>query len=474
VLLSAETPSPAVRGIAQSLASTYRLELENVWPNVVKGFACRGASSDIEALAADPRVSTVEQNIAGHLEPPRLAGTQYAWYQCPTCSTNQYLWSLDRLDQSTWAARDGFYNMCPEGRSVYAYVMDEGVWRDHPEFESPTRVVKNVDFSDDRANHSVNFGDDTTNGCYNPSSLHGAIHGTAVATTLAGTHVGASKAKIVSLKTISCGLTWNALNNFNALDWVASADNPYRGQPAVLNHSGFLFPWDSSFSSYSTAVSRFVDSEHVPYFAAAGNYSTDACQFSPQNIAYTNINTAGKVFVVGGTSVNGQDATDGNDYRFQQWNSDGTAAIGPESGSNGGACVSSYAPAVNIYVGINDSYYSSNYYFTMTGTSFSSPMVAGLAVRYIESQRALTNVTPTVTQVYDFLLHQASLSPGSIQLAQTAPTYWLCVNSLNGQLTSYASNPGSCPSLNNGPYQMNSATNTSGARMEFWDNGTCP
>src|SRR5205085_3722112 len=100
VLLSNDTPTQSVVGLARSLAGTYRLQLGDVWLNVVKGFSCTGDEFAIEALAHDPRVTAIEQNVAGPV-PQRVTGTQYAWYQCPTCS-NQYLWFLDRLDQSTW------------------------------------------------------------------------------------------------------------------------------------------------------------------------------------------------------------------------------------------------------------------------------------------------------------------------------------------------------------------------------------
>jgi len=96
-----------------------------------------------------------------------------------------------------------------------------------------------------------------------------------------------------------------------------------------------------------------------------------------------------------------------------------------------------------------------------------------MAARYIEQQRAQTGNTPAYWQVYDFLLGQATTR---IQLEQTAPTYWYCVDPFappysNFFLSVSRTNPGSCPEGYQGPFTFNSASNTSNARMVFWDAG---
>lgn len=461
VLLDNRVPTAGVTGIVTALEQEYGVVAKLIWPNTVKGFLASGPQGNLEAMADDPRVLGIEQNVIAQM-PATISGVQGVVYW------GQYLWYLDRLDALRWQDRDGAYNLCPEGRSVYAYVIDEGIWQDHPEFESPSRVVLNVDFSSDRENdpNHPSWSYDKTNGCLNPSPVHGAIHGTAAASALAGTHVGSSKAKIISLKVIDCGNSVNTGDFFSAIDWIYSADNPYRNEPAVVNHSGFVPVWDSNFVFYETVVNRLVTTTQMPFFASANNYSCDACQFSPQGVAYTNVNHGGTVFVVGGTTVVGND-----DYRYQLADriNPSLPAIGPDSGSNSGACVSAYAPAQDIYVAINDRYFNDTYYAVMTGTSFSAPLTAGIAARYIEQQRAQTGVTPGYRQVYDFLLGQA-VTP--VLNTETASTYWLCVSPLSGLPTPYRSRPASCP-FGTAPIQMNSASNTSNARMVFWNPG-CP
>jgi hypothetical protein len=101
----------------------------------------------------------------------------------------------------------------------------------------------------------------------------------------------------------------------------------------------------------------------------------------------------------------------------------------------------------------------------------------------MEKQRAQIGIIPGATEVYDFLLAQ---SQSVVQNTNTAPTYWMCL--LEQQLpdgsqkladwATYPSNPGTCPTVlgyqSLGPYYYPYATNTSDARMLFWDNGSCP
>ncbi|HEV7428202.1 MAG TPA: hypothetical protein VGQ46_17735, partial [Thermoanaerobaculia bacterium] len=159
VMLPERTPVNAVSGIANSLTATYGLRLETVWPNSVKGFACNGSANAIGLLAADPRVEYVEQTIHGTAPDgeANVSGQQGSWVN------GNYMWHLDRLDELSYANRDASYWMCPEGRGIVAYVIDYGVYGGHSEFESPSRMVKSVDFTSDQPQA---LGPDTSNGCF--------------------------------------------------------------------------------------------------------------------------------------------------------------------------------------------------------------------------------------------------------------------------------------------------------------------
>jgi subtilisin family serine protease len=133
-----------------------------------------------------------------------------------------------------------------------------------------------------------------------------------------------------------------------------------------------------------------------------------------------------------------------------------------DSGSNGGSCVSIYAPAVDIYVGNNS---SATAYSTHSGTSFSSPLAAAIGARYLS-----TNHSATYQQVYDYLLSAA----GSSTLINNpyTPEYWMCGT------TPYRTDPGVCP-VNNGvnntnvPIHFGATSNTSNAGM-LYSPMSCP
>jgi Subtilisin-like serine proteases len=497
VLLPDNTPTSAVASIARILTTAFRLKLGDVWPNAVKGFRCYGDGDGIDRLAGDTRVFSVEQNVRGQFA-PEPSGTQYTFFDPlydPSCSPNNpdpakrppnctatqnYLWFLDRIDKPGWASRDGYYNMCPEGRGVIAYVLDYGVRKDHPEFEwnsqtGQSRVIAQRNFTSDMGTFACDSPDNT--------------HGTWVAGVLAGTHVGASKADVVSLKIVPCSGPADFANWIAAVDWIADPqNNPYYGQPAVISQSTFIPSWESYFSSYEDAVSRVVVATNIPFFKSADNYSADACKFSPNHAAFTNVNKTGKtVFVVGGISVTpcrvGDPgypncpvvSSDNNDYRYQRWNSDGTAVIGQNSGSNGGDCVSAYAPAAGIYVANNQLGYQ-----VVTGTSFSAPLAAGLAARYVRQQYDASPIpkkAPSYIEVYNFLLSQAT---APVLLDQT-PEYYLCGITYGTTGAIANSYPFTCDSshfgeqgLGTAAFHMLSTTNTTSARVLNWDTASCP
>jgi hypothetical protein len=455
VVLRDNIPRSAVGGIANSLAVSYRLTVSTVWMDSIKGFLAKGSEQAFQMLASHARVAYLEQNCTTVMA-NEMSATQGVWYNY------QYLWNLDRLDVITDDLRDGHYNMCTEGRSGVAYVIDGGIFA-HSEFED--RLIASLDFTDGAVGVP-----DTTNGC---SGYPQETHGTWVASVLAGTNIGAAKPQLVSLRVFKCTREINTADLISAVNWIASPSNTYRDRPGVINHSGFVPIWDSNFTAYGDAIVAVVNSTGIPFFASADNYSTDACRFSPNDRAYTNTNHAGRVFVVGGTSLGANG--DVTDYRWQPWTASNEAAIGTGSGSNGGACVSVYAPACDIYLANNSgpsSYESSR----LSGTSFASPEAAALAIRWMVKQQASTGRIPTATEVYDFLLQQAQTTVAN---TYTAPTYWMCVQPIATGWYEYTSRIQitSCSPGYLGPYMFPFAGNDSGAKMLYWNEapgGVCP
>lgn len=501
-VLAGTPPSSAVNGIATALAAAYSIEVDTVWEYSLRGFLCRGSDANIDAMARDARIRFIEQDLRTHAPEPQPSAMQSAWWDpidgdCTNPTGDcQYMWHLDRIDETSWSQGDSEHNMCTEGRSVYAYVIDTGIEADHPQFETPTRVVLSLDFSSDRTNQAVPFTPDVTNGCNATGyRYYWMWHGTAVASVLGGTQVGAAKPRLVSLKVARCDSGQTLTSSLiSATNWIANNNpsdpnrNPYFNSPGVINHSGFVPDWrddaspaGSDRSAYSAAVAGLVAATSKPFFTSADNFSADACKFAPNDLARTNYRS-GSVMVVGGTSVG--IGSDPNDYRFQKWVNPTTPSTGQDSGSNAGPCVSIYAPATSIFAA-RTSAYAEQYgtlYARESGTSFASPIVAAVAARYIEKSVNQTGIVPSAQSVYSWLLSSAG---ASIQNTGTTG-YWYCTNrSAPPYQYTYLSNPPAlCPAdswgydpstqtwgQNRPPYYFTSVGNESGARMVYWDEG---
>ncbi|HVR42596.1 MAG TPA: S8 family serine peptidase [Thermoanaerobaculia bacterium] len=497
IVLDESTPRFAVEGIAVSLARSYSLELKTTWKNSLRGFLVSGAEENIEAMVGDPRIKFAEQNFRTRATEPRLSATQWTWWN----GDEEYMWHLDRIDEVLFPG-DSQHNMCTEGRTVYAYVIDTGVQSDHEQFETPTRVVMSKDFSPNRSNQMLDFTDDQTNGCTASGFVNWRMtHGTAVASVLAGTQVGAAKTQVISLKVGECGsMEIRTGDVIDALEWVGTdgssdpsgaSGNPFFHDPGVINHSGFVPHWDddlggtpTDFSAYSDAVEGLVQQVDKPFFTSADNFSTDACLFSPNDNARTNYRQ-GTVFVVGGTTMGGSEETENTDYRSQTWIDSTTPDIGQDSGSNSGACVSVYAPGTAIFAARSEAYFDEFgvWYDRATGTSFASPIVAAIAARHMEIQEDATGQTPGAQAVYQWLLDNTNATIHGVD----TPAYWYCGNGDTTGPSTYRSNPPTnCPGDSWGrdqngvwgsgfpPAYFPTVGNDSDAAMIYFDEGYCP
>ena len=454
VLLNTNISAAAYRGVVNSLQESYGLQIVTEWREDPRGFVANVPVSGAERLANDPRVRVVEEDF--RISFPTSATQSTNW-------NGNYLWDLDRLDEPTYFSHDSTYDMCPEARDVNAYVIDTGVRADHEQFtlNEPASRVESYGFDSDSNPGYV----DTTNGC--PANAN-AWHGTAVASVLGGTSVGASKVHIVSLRVLDCTGVGFASNLVNAVNWIRSSSDPHRLQLGVANLSVWRGDWTNDFTTLNIAVGARVQTTLIPFFASANNFSGDACKFAPASQAYTNTNHSGTVFTVGGTSLGA--GGDMNDYRWQTWTGGNTAAVGRDSGSNGGQCVSIYAPGCDIYVASNS---STTAYGLFSGTSFSAPLTAGVAARFI----ALTGING-YQDVYNYLLTTAGSS--SLINNVATPEYWMCYDSRVDLYYTYNFNPGSCGGLigqdgtaGSQAIHFSPTTNTSNAGM-LYSSLSCP
>jgi len=232
---------------------------------------------------------------------------------------------LDRIDQIDLPLDGNYSPAVGYGQGVTIYEIDSGIRITHQEFGG--RASYGWDFIDNDA---------TAQDCYG--------HGTHVAGLAAGATVGAAKfANIVAVRVFDCYGNGTGYGFVQALDWVRT----HAHKPAVVNLSGLVIGGDTSVDA---AVNNLLASG-VQITVAAGNNNANACNSSPGRVS-------------GALTLGNSSASD--DLRYNS--------------SNYGSCVDLYAPGVNDW---SSCYLSDTQLCTMTGTSMSAPLAAGVIALYL-------------------------------------------------------------------------------------------
>ncbi|WP_369778726.1 S8 family peptidase [Streptomyces sp. R33] len=211
-----------------------------VYDTVLNGFAVRTTAARAAALAADPRVASVEPDTEF-----RISDAQ-----------NPAPWPLDRIDQRDLPL-DGSYSYATTAQGVTAYVVDTGINTGHQEFGGRARVGYNGVFLE------------------SASDCNG--HGTHVAGTLGGATYGVAKGvSLVGVKVANCKGSAALTSILGGLEWMVKDAAKAPGTPAVANMSM------GGTRSYSldAAVTRAV-AAGITFTVAAGNSADDACTGSP-------------------------------------------------------------------------------------------------------------------------------------------------------------------------------------------------
>lgn len=251
-------------------------------------------------------------------------------------------WNLDRLDQASLPL-DSTYTFADGATGVTVYVVDTGLRATHTEFQG--RVADGFDGVGDGR------GTDDCNG-----------HGTFVSGIASGSFYGVAKgATLVPVRVLGCdGFgTWSQV--IAGLDWVVA--NHQAGVPAVLNLS---LRGDAN-DAADAAVQRVIN-DGIVVAAAAGNDGADACSYSPSRVP--------DVITVAATQPD-----------------DGFASF-----SNSGTCVDLFAPGVEVSSSYNR---SDSDAVVLSGTSMSSPLVAGAAaLAFARDRRATVNSVVSMLKLW--------------------------------------------------------------------------
>ena len=370
------------------------------------GFAFEGTQGQAEAVSRDARVIVVEQNST--LQPAAVN------------------WGLDRLDDRPQSPLlDQTYESCETGAGVFVYVLDTGVWADHPEFS-------NLSISTGRKRVEAGWeplwaaGATTVNASSQPCGLTDSPsangpHGTMVGTVIAGQSIGvAPNTTLRPVAAANCNGAMDSRVMLRGLEWIKrpctdpealdafGQPNPrmcdtlfaaYPYSPRIVNIS-YVNSTDPNSTDYNATASfpvnvglvedalRTMVSNGFAVVVAAGNQSQPVAEtYYPARLP--------EVLTVGSTrydSVNDRDA-----YAAH---------------SNYGAKLDLFAPGENVRVGTFGSFGS---YRDHSGTSFASAYVSGVAARWVSGggspltgaslQNAIVNDATSASYYLNWQIH---------------------------------------------------------------------
>jgi subtilisin family serine protease len=233
-------------------------------------------------------------------------------------------WGLDRVDQHLMPM-DTTYNYSRNGNGVHVYIIDSGILTSHAEFEG--RAIDSLDLiRDPRPLEQCNG------------------HGTNVAGIVGSATYGVAKSTTLhSVRVLGCDGYGTVSDVLQGIDWVTR----HAITPAVANMSlggGYSRTMNDAVTSSSAAG--------ITYVVAAGNETDDACRHSPASASAA---------ITAGASTR-------LDERLYN--------------TNYGSCVDLFAPGLGVETtGVQAAYPV----VFVSGTSFSSPYVAGAAALYLEA-----------------------------------------------------------------------------------------
>jgi subtilisin family serine protease len=349
------------RDEASALARVYGGDCHRVYSHALHGAAVRMTAEAAAALASDPRVASIEEDVL-------LYASSFTQTDAP--------YELDRIDSRGVATLSGAYNYALSGDGVHAYVLDTGIRSTHVEFTG--RIGTGTDFVGD------GFG---TEDCYG--------HGTHVAGILGGTRFGVAKhVTLHSVRVLDCDGTGPLSDVIAGIDWVTGdwTEN-HAGEPAVVNMS--------LGGSYSLTLNQAVAGSiaaGLTYVIAAGNAlpghaPVDACTQSPASVP--------SALTVGSTTIGLAPSGIGADGQVVDYRS---------SFSDFGACVDLYAPGSGVTSAYNTSDTATAVF---SGTSMATPLVAGVVANYL-SYFGVTAPSVVATDVLGVATEQVVLGSGVV------------------------------------------------------------
>jgi subtilisin family serine protease len=215
-------------------------ELIRTFARVFNGSVVFGSVTKMKALAKNPNVLLVEENLE----------------VTTTAIQNSAPWGLDRIDQQALPLSTTYDDGDFQGANTKSYVVDSGIDPSNTDFEG--RVTSGYDAVQD------GLGSGDCNG-----------HGTHVAGTIGSKTFGvAKKTTLIPVRVLDCAGAGLYSSVIAGLNWIAG--NYVPGEAAVVNMS----LGGPASSTLDEAVSNLI-SKGISVVVAAGNDNLNACDYSP-------------------------------------------------------------------------------------------------------------------------------------------------------------------------------------------------
>jgi subtilisin family serine protease len=215
-------------------------QIIRTFARVFNGSVVFGTFAKMEALAKNPNVLLVEENLE----------------VTTTAIQNSAPWGLDRIDQQALPLSTTYDDGDFQGANTKSYVVDSGIDPSNTDFEG--RVTTGYDAVQD------GLGSGDCDG-----------HGTHVAGTIGSKTFGvAKKTTLIPVRVLDCAGSGLYSSVIAGLNWIAG--NYIPGEPAVVNMS----LGGPASSTLDEAVNNLI-SKGLSVVVAAGNDNLNACDYSP-------------------------------------------------------------------------------------------------------------------------------------------------------------------------------------------------
>jgi len=337
---------PNVPAVANEMAQLHGLTVTHHYNYALKGFAARIPDARLEILRNDPRVERIDSDrVITAMPPPPGGGNPNNGNSTPPPQTLPT--GVNRIDAEL--------NSTLQPVNVDIAILDTGIDLDHPDLN----VVNNVTFIT-----GTNSGNDDNGHGSHVSGIAAAKNNTI---GVVGVAPGARLWAVKVLNKQGSG-SWSTV--IAGIDYVTAHASEIEVANMSLGGSG-----SDTASSLRTAIENSV-AAGITYVVSAGNSHQNAANFVPA--AYDAVITVSALADSDGQpGGNGPNTSYGADDTFATF-------------SNFGADVDIAAPGVDIF-----SCWKNDGFKTISGTSMSSPHVAGAAALYIADH---SGVTPALVQ----------------------------------------------------------------------------